>query len=398
MNRLGRGILALNGGSSSLKFAVYEAGATLERRLFGKIERIGQSGTTFSAQESGGGRLASQALDTASSHRAAAEALAGWLDERDDFASIVAVGHRITHGMAHAEPERLTSALLDELTRIAPIDPDHLPREIEVIEAFRRRAPDLAQILCFDTAFHCTMPRRASLLPIPRRYDSVGIRRYGFHGLSYAYLLEELARRAGETAAQGRVVLAHLGSGASLAAVRDGSSIDTSMGFTPTGGLPMSTRCGDLDPGVAAWLARSEGLTAVGFFAMANHESGLLGISETSADMSKLLEREAADERAAEAVSLFCYEAKKMVGAYAAALGGIDRLVFSGGIGENAAAVRSRICEDLGFLGIDLDESANRVHGDIVSAPASRVTVHVIRTDEELVIARSAARALHLLD
>jgi acetate kinase len=396
MNDPARRILVVNGGSSSLKFAVYEAGATLARRLSGKIDRIGQSGTTFSAQETGG-RPTSHPLDTASGHGAVAEALAGWLDEQGGLASLAAVGHRVTHGMAHTEPERLTPALHDELARIASIDPDHLPGEIEVIEAFQRRAPDLPQILCFDTAFHRTLPRQACLLPIPRRYDSAGIRRYGFHGLSYAYLLEELARRAGEAATQGRVVLAHLGSGASLAAVREGRSIDTSMGFTPTGGLPMGTRCGDLDPGVAAWLAQSEAMTPAAFFAMANHDSGLLGISGTSADMRELLALEAIDQRAAEAVSLFCYQAKKTVGAYAAALGGLDHLVFSGGIGENAAAVRRRICEGLGFLGIALDESANEVHRDIISAPASRVTVHVIRTDEELMIARSVARTLHLL-
>ena len=260
------------------------------------------------------------------------------------------------------------------------------------------RHPTVRQVACFDTTFHRTLPRVAQLLPIPRRYDTKGIRRYGFHGLSYAYMLEELARQAGERAAQCRVVLAHLGNGASLAAVHEGRSIDTSMGFTPTAGMPMGTRSGDLDPGLAAYLERSEQLTASDFFAMANHKSGLLGISETSSDMHDLLKREATDVRAAEAVALFCYQAKKYVGAYAAALGGIDTLVFSGGIGENAAAVRARVCEGLGFLGIELDMSRNTAHAKVISTDASRATVRVIRTDEELMIARSVSRVLHLGD
>ena len=254
----------------------------------------------------------------------------------------------------------------------------------------------MPQVVCFDTAFHRDLPRVARLLPIPRRYDAQGLRRYGFHGLSYAYLMEELGRRAGAVAARGRVVLAHLGSGASMAAVLDGRSVDTSMGFTPTGGLPMSTRCGDLDPGVAAYLARSGQMSAEAFFTMASRESGLLGMSTTSADMRELLKLEASDARAAEAVAVFCYQAKKCIGAYAAALGGLDTLVFSGGIGERADVVRSRICDGLDFLGIELDAARNAAHADVISAPASRATVRVIRTDEESMIARSVARVLRL--
>jgi acetate kinase len=249
--------------------------------------------------------------------------------------------------------------LLDELHRIRPYDPDHLPREIELIEAFRQRHPKLPQVACFDTAFHQTMPRVAKLLPIPRRFDAKGIQRYGFHGLSYAYLMEELARLGDPAATKGRVILAHLGNGASLAAVRDGKSMDTSMGFTPTAGLVMSTRSGDLDPGLAPYLARTEQMTTKQFYEMVNHESGLLGVSETSSDMRDLLDHEKQDVRAAEAVALFCYQAKKWIGSFAAALGGLDTLVFAGGIGENAPLVRARICEGLGFLGIELNESRN---------------------------------------
>jgi acetate kinase len=238
------------------------------------------------------------------------------------------------------------------------------------------------------------MPRVARLLAIPRRFEAQGIQRYGFHGLSYAYLLEELARVAGTKASQGRVILAHLGNGASLAAVRGGKSIDTSMGFTPTAGLVMSTRSGDLDPGLVSFLARSEQMTATQFQHLVNQESGLLGVSEFSSDMRDLLAREADDVRAAEAVALFCYQAKKWMGAFAAALGGLETLVFSGGIGENCPSIRARICEGLGFLGLELNESRNAAHADVISAEGSRATVRVIRTDEELMIARSVRRVL----
>ena len=397
----GPGVLAINGGSSSIRFAVFGAAspsaAALERRLGGKLDRIGLEGTTLSFEDALLGDRGKHEF-AADDRRSGMDALLDWLESRGVLASIEAVGHRVVHGMNHTEPEPITPALVAALRRIEPIDPDHLPAEIELIEAVARRHPKLRQVACFDTSFHRTLPRVAQLLPIPRRYDAKGIRRYGFHGLSYAYLMEELARQAGEQEARRRVVLAHLGNGASLAAVHGGRSIDTSMGFTPTAGLPMGTRSGDLDPGLAAYLERSEQLSAGDFFAMANHQSGLLGISETSSDMRDLLEREAADVRAAEAVALFCYQAKKCVGAYAAALGGIDTLVFSGGIGENAAVVRARICEGLGFLGIELDASRNAAHGAIISTDASGATVRVIRTDEELMIARSVARVLHLGD
>jgi acetate kinase len=284
--------------------------------------------------------------------------------------------------------------LLEELNRLSPYDPDHLPCEIELIEVFRQRHPKLPQVACFDTAFHRTMPRVAKLLPIPRRYDDKGVQRYGFHGLSYAYLMEELARLGDPAATAGRVILAHLGNGASLAAVRDGKSIDTSMGFTPTAGLVMSTRSGDLDPGLAPYLARTDQVTAKHFYEMVNHNSGLLGVSEISSDMRDLLAQEAHDIRAAEAVALFCYQAKKWIGSFAAALGGLDTLVFAGGIGENAPPVRARICEGLGFLGIELSEARNAETAGVISTDASRATVRVIRTDEELMIARSTYRIL----
>lgn len=388
-------VLVLNSGSSSLKFAVHAlAQSDPVLRLKGKIDRIGIPGTRFSFVRAGSGRTEEASISD-SDHRAAAGALLDWLASQGDLLSgLVAVGHRVVHGMAHTRPERVTAELLDELRTFVPLDPDHLPMEIGLIEAFSDRLPDVPHIACFDTSFHAGLPDVARRLAIPRRYEAKGIRRYGFHGISYAYLTEELARRESRAQARRRVVLAHLGSGASMAAVLDGQSIDTSMAFTPTAGLPMSSRSGDLDPGIAAYLARTEQLSAEDFFSMASHESGLFGVSETSADMRELLASQATDGRAAEAVALFCYQATKCIGAYAAALGGIDTLVFSGGIGESADEVRSRICAGLGFLGIELDAGRNARHADIISSDAGRVTVRVIETDEELMIARSVGRVL----
>ena len=388
-------VLAINGGSSSIKFALYQVGEALEQRLYGKVDRIGLSGTNLTFHDPDGKPQASRSL-AAADHKSAASFLIDWFEGQKAFASVKAVGHRVVHGMTHSEPEQVTPELIDELHRITPYDPDHLPREIELIEAFRQRHPKLPQVACFDTAFHHTMPRVAKLLPIPRRFDTKGVQRYGFHGLSYAYLMEELARLGDPAATTGRVILAHLGNGASLAAVRDGKSIDTSMGFTPTAGLVMSTRSGDLDPGLAPYLARTEQMTTEQFYEMVNHESGLLGVSETSSDMRDLLAREADDVRAAEAVAMFCYQAKKWIGSFAAALGGLDTLVFAGGIGENAPLVRARICEGLSFLGIELNESRNAETAGVISTDASRVAVRVIRTDEELMIARSVCRVFRL--
>lgn len=387
-------VLAINVGSSSIKFAVYQIGVRLKPLLYGKFDRLDVGGTTLSWHtiESGSGEGHMEVPD----REPGTGRLLDWLEARQEFASIRAVGHRVVHGMGHTEVARVTPEVVDELHHATPYAPDHLPREIELIEAFRTRYPGLPQVACFDTAFHRGMPPVARLLPIPRRYQAKGLRRYGFHGLSYAYLLEELARVAGPEAAQGRVILAHLGNGASLAAIQGGTSIDTSMGFTPAAGLVMSTRTGDLDPGVVSFLAHSEQMTASQFHEMVNHESGLLGVSEISSDMRDLLAREADDVRAAEAVELFCYQAKKWVGAFAAALGGLDTLVFSAGIGERSAPIRTRICSGLGFLGIELHDVRNATHASVISTDASRVTVRVIPADEEQMIARSVSRLLGL--
>jgi acetate kinase len=383
-------VLSINGGSSSIRFAVYGGGEPPARVLNGKIERIGLAGTTLIVNES-----ERQAV-TAADHQSAASFLMDWLEAQPKFSAVTAVGHRVVHGMNHTSPQRVTAALLAELKAITPFDPEHLPREIELIEIVSRRFPQLPQVACFDTAFHRGMPRVAAILPIPRRYESKGVRRYGFHGLSYTFLLQELARRGDPAASRGRVILAHLGNGASLAAVHDGKSIDTSMGFTPAAGLVMSTRSGDLDPGIMSFLTLTEGMDAAAYQHMVNHESGLLGVSETSSDIRDLLARELEDVRASEAIALFCYQAKKWIGAFSAALGGLDTLVFAGGIGENAAPIRARICDGLEFLGIELHELRNAQHEPLISTDASSVAVRIIRTDEESVIASLTIGALGL--
>ncbi len=388
-------VLAINGGSSSVKFALYATAEPLERLFAGQIERIGLPDAVLTVREAEK-KPEIQSIE-APDHGAAGTVLMKWLEEHSAFSSVRAVGHRVVHGGPnYREPRRVTSELLEELHRLSPYDPEHLPSEIRLIEVFRQRYSDMPQVACFDTAFHRDIPRVAKILPIPRRFDAKGIQRYGFHGLSCAFLMEELARTAGAKAAQGRVILAHLGNGASLTAVRGGKSIDTSMGFTPTAGVPMSTRSGDLDPGLVWYLARTERMTAEQFHQMVNHRSGLLGVSEISPDIRDLLAREAGDARAAEAVALFCYEAKKRIGSFAAALGGLDTLVFAGGIGENAPMVRERICDGLGFLGIRLDETRNKADAPVISVDGSPATVRVIRTNEEVMIAKAVCRVLDL--
>jgi acetate kinase len=387
-------VLTVNGGSSSIKFALFEAGESLNRILGGGIDRIGLPSAVFHVKAANTDDSFSRPV-TAPDHTVAVNTLMEWIERRSDRVTLIAVGHRVLQGgPKYDKPQRITADMIADLRRLAIFDPEHIPEEIQLIEACRRRFPDLLQIACFDTAFHHDLPRVAQLMPIPRRYEAQGVRRYGFHGLSYAFLIEQLARVAGSEAAKGRVILAHLGSGASLAAVRNGKSLDTSMSFTPASGVPMSTRSGDLDPGLVWYLAETEQMSAKDFNTMVNSKSGLLGISETSSDMHDLLKSEKLDVRAAEAVALFCYQVKKWIGAFAAALGGLDTLVFAGGIGENAPVVRARICEELEFLGIELDMKQNAVNGSVISTGASRVVVRMIPTDEEFMIAKTVNQLL----
>jgi acetate kinase len=387
-------ILTINGGSSSIKLALFDPGTSPKRILAGGIERIGLPDATWHAKGLDDADTFSRPV-TAPNHKAAVGILMDWIEKRRD--SLAAVGHRVVHGgPKYSAPQRITPEMVADLRVLTPFDPEHLPEEILLTEAFHHRFPDLLQIACFDTAFHHNLPVVARLLPIPRRYEALGVRRYGFHGLSYAYLMEELARVAGTDAANGRVILAHLGSGASLAAVRNGKSVDTSMSLTPAAGFPMSTRSGDLDPGLVSYLARTEKMSAKQFDEMVNFKSGLLGISETSSDMHDLLKSEGEDVRAAQAVAIFCYQVRKWIAAFAGALGGLDTLVFAGGIGENAPTVRARICDELGFLGIELDQKRNAEHAPCISTGTGRVKVRVIRTDEELMIAKSVMQFLQL--
>ena len=392
-------ILTINGGSSSIRAALFAGTTPLRRALSASIDRIGLPGTRLSLKDADGKGTHEDPPAAITDHRSAAHCLFDRLEATGLCTDLMAAGHRIVNGAAHSAPERITAPLLADLRRLTPFDPEHLPREIELVEVLRERRPELAQVACFDTAFHRRMPPVAKRLSLPRRYAARGIERLGFHGLSYEFLVGELRRLAEPAATHGRIVLAHLGNGASLCAVRDGLSIDTSMSFTPASGILMSTRSGDLDPGLAYYLASTEQLSPRAFQTMTTHASGLLGISETSSDVQDLLGMEARDVRAAEALESFCYHVKKTIGAYAAALGGVDALVFAGGIGEHAAPIRARICAGLEFLGIELDARANTTaSGDaatvLISTPGSRVRVRVIRTDEEIVIARQTREVL----
>jgi acetate kinase len=383
-------ILTINCGSSSLKFALFAPHKPPVRLLSGRVERIGMSGTKLIVAEADREPEASEV--DAQDQAAAVNLLAEHLGRRIKLSDIAVIGHRVVHGgNRFYKSELITPTILEHLSQIVPYDPDHLPGEIGAIEAFQRLNPEVPQVACFDTGFHHDLPRVAQIIPIPRRYEASGVRRYGFHGLSYAYLMEELVRVAGAEAARKRIILAHLGAGASLAAVRNGQCIETTMGLTPTSGIVMGTRCGDIDPGLVRFLMRAAGLTLRQFHDLVNHESGLLGVSETSPDLRDLLARQDIDVRAAEAVELFCYRAKTGIGAMAAALGGLDTLVFAGGIGENSAEARHRICEGLQFLGIAIDESRNSAGASLISTEDGRAAVRVIRTDEESMIARAAA-------
>ncbi len=384
-----RVVVTMNGGSSSLKFSVTTAAGAPRRLLRGVVSSIGAEGATLSLERVGG-EMESQAVPGID-YPEAARIVLSQLGPYGGPGRIAVVGHRIVHGGPnHDGATRVTPKLLEELRALASLDPNHLPAELAIVESTTARAPSVPQVACFDTAFHRTMPRVARMLALPRRYETFGVRRYGFHGLSFTFLMEELARVAGDTAARGRVVLAHLGAGASLAAVRDGMCVDTTMAFTPTSGVMMATRSGDLDPGLLVWLLRHERLTVDALDDLVNHRAGLLGVSETTGDMRTLLACESNDPRAQEAVALFCYQVRKAIGALATAIGGLDTLVFSGGIGEKASVIRARVGQSMEHLGIAIDERSNASSAPVISPDSSACVVRVIATDEESIIAREA--------
>lgn len=396
-NRRGHRILTINNGSSSLKVALYEMALQEERILSVEVTRIGIPGSRLKITDDQGKTLFDHQSDL-SDHTAALQALLAWLEPHPDYRRLDAVGHRIVHGGSRfSEPQLITTEMIGALEELTPLDPDHLSRSINAVRAVSRIYPDLPQVACFDTAFHRWMPKVARMYALPRHYEDEGIVRYGFHGLSYEYITGELRALDGGLA-DGRVVIAHLGNGASMAAIKGGVSIDTTMGFTPAEGLVMGTRSGDIDPGALIYLIEERKMTPRAVNTLINRQSGLLGVSGASEDMKDLLEREAADSRAAEAIELFCYRAKKYLGAYMAALGGLDLLVFTGGIGEHAAAIRERICAGLEFSGIRIDSARNRANAPVISTDESQIKVRVIKTDEDLMIARHTARLIRTAD
>jgi acetate kinase len=381
-------LLTLNTGSSSVKLALYAEGDAPE--IVSVVERIGSPVGHTLVQDAQGRTLASSA-EAVKDHSAALNVLLLALEAHGTTEGLGAIGHRVVHGgPLYREPTLVTAQVVDALRQLVVIDPDHLPQAILGIETLGRAFPGVPQVACFDTAFHRHMPVEARVFALPRALADEGVVRYGFHGLSYEFVLDALGR-IDPAAARGRVVIAHLGNGASMAAVRNGVGIDTTMGFTPTGGLVMGTRSGDLDPGVLLYLLLSKGQDARALSALVNKEAGLLGLSGTSGDMQDLL-RAGGDARAAEAISVFCYQAKKFLGGLVAALGGLDTLVFTGGIGEHAPAVRAAICEGLSSFGIALDPERNTAGEGVISPPFDPVTVRVIKTDENAMVARHARR------
>jgi acetate kinase len=377
---VGAVILCLNRGSSSLKFALYEMGASERLIASGEADRIGLDGGRIKLHDAAGTLLKDAPQSAADRHELIGAIFA--LLDQCQLPHPAAAGHRVVHGgPRHFAPELITPTLIESLREATPFAPLHLPASIDLIEAVRTRFPELPQVACFDTAFHRSMPEVAARLPMARELWDRGVRRYGFHGISYEYIVDALG-----DAAKGRVIIAHLGNGASLAAVRDGKSIDTTMGFTPTGGLMMGTRSGDLDPGVILYLLNEEGYDAERLERAVDHESGLAGVSGISSDMRALADSK--DPLAAIAREMFCYYLRKHIGAMAAALDGLDTLVFTGGIGEHDAGVRMDVCSRLQHLGVEIDRDRNLAHRDPISSQSSRVAVRVIPTNEDLIIAR----------
>jgi acetate kinase len=381
-----RCVLTINSGSSSIKFAAFPIGAS-RPVLKGKAERIGLEGSLFEAVDAAGVQVA-HLEETLPDHESALKLVLASARDATPH-SLVAVGHRVVRGGPEdTDPQPVTPPLLKRIRELIPYLPEHLPHQVAAIEAVERFDASLRQVVCFDTSFHRTMPRVAQLYALPRDLLDEGVLRYGFHGLSYEYVIGEFGRLADERTAGGRVVIAHLGNGCSMAAIRNGRSIDTTMGFTPTGGVMMSSRSGDLDPGVVLFLLQQRKLSAAELSDILNRKSGLAGVSGGSPDMRDLLAREATDPHAAEAIELFCYQARKFLGALAAVLGGLDALIFTAGIGENVPEIRRRICEGMGHLGLVLDARANDANAPVISSKETAASIRVIPTNEELMIAR----------
>jgi acetate kinase len=374
-------ILSLNGGSSSLKFAVYRlSGSAEERVFFGAVEGIGQS--VGKAWLRSGDKALQEESGQFTDHTAAVKVMFGAL-RKQGVEGLAAAGHRIVHGgPKFIKPQLIDPELKSGLKELIPFAPLHLPSQVAMIEAVAAHFPDLPQVACFDTAFHSGMPEVGQRLPLTQELWEQGIRHYGFHGLSYEYVVAKLGTELGR-----RAIIAHLGNGASMVALEDGLPMDTSMGLTPTGGFMMGTRSGDLDPGVLIHLLKA-GYSADRLEELVDHQAGLLGVSGQTSDMKALLQKSQTNDAARMAVRMFTYQVRKFIGAYAAVLNGVDTLVFTGGIGERAAEVRAQICAGLEYLGVTLDRVANTRNADVISLPASKCTIRVVQTDEDLMIAR----------
>lgn len=382
-------ILTINAGSSSIKFALFPANEKPSRRdclCEGELEGIGHR-VHFFARGAAATMLINEQLTGGSSHEDALAALLKWIAQRFHMHHVAAVGHRVVHGgTRYAVPVRIDADVIGELRRLIPLAPLHEPHHLAAIDALSKLYPNLPQVACFDTAFHHGQPPVAMEFALPRSITDEGVRRYGFHGLSYEYIASVLPEAIGVAEAEGRIIVAHLGSGASMCALRGRESVATTMGFTALDGLPMSRRCGSLDPGVVLYLIEQQGMNAAGVSDLLYNSSGLLGVSGISDDMRTLLA--SGDPRAKQAVDLFIYRISRELGSLAAALGGLDALVFTAGIGEHAAAIRQRVCEDARWIGIDLDEASNAAGGPRITQPGSRTSAWVIPTDEDLMIAR----------
>ena len=386
-------VLTMNRGSATLKSTLYEIGARNEAVLSISVAYTGSARAHLKITDGNGSALLDSSVKGTDSN-VALETMFAWLDKHQYLSGLIAAGHRLVHGGAgYTEPQRITPKFLSALKKLLPLDPDHLPAAIKGIQFVARKFPKLAQVACFDTAFHSSLPTVAKMYALPRRFYDNNVRRYGFHGLSFEYIVGEL-RKLDTKQAAGRVIVAHLGSGASIVALQNGKSMDTSMGFTPLEGLVMSTRSGDLDPGLLLYLLAEKKMSAKAAGALLNKQSGLLGVSGTTPDMRALLKKAPQDPHAAEAINLFCYRVKKYIGAYAAALGGLEALVFTGGIGERAPVIREKVCDGLDFLGIRLDAAQNAANAPVISATDSRVNVRVIKTNEDLMIVQHVIAVL----
>lgn len=388
-------VLTINSGSSSIKFAVFRVEGGELPLLYGEAQRIGIDGSFLRAMDASGREVANERRSFPD-HQAALRLVLECV-QANAPRQLQAVGHRLVRGgLQDREPQLVTPELVNRIRELVPYLPQHLPHQVAAIDTVASFHPGLAQVVCFDTAFHRTMPRVAQLYALPREFSDDGILRLGYHGLSYEYVLGELAKEAGEDAARGRVIIAHLGNGCSMAAIRDGCSLDTTMGFTPSGGLVMSTRPGDLDPAVVLYLLAHHQMTPAAASDIINRKAGLAGVSGGSPDMRDLLAREAKDPHAAEALELFCYQARKFLGALVAVLGGLDTLVFTAGIGENCPPIRSRICQGFDYLGLKIDPRANQANAPRISPPESPAVIRVIRTNEECMIARHTIDVIRL--